>query len=165
MSQEIRLQQIPSGHPTTTSITFIQTSHAATPSAQPRHSSHIQIVRCPRSICTKAAEIIGETISRYWSKLEELGKAVKRDFITKAAVEMRTCLTESWSKLKHGFSVIKQRFTLSIWLTIMISLVVGVVGLRYTDKATKLALWTATKDFYEHCQSQNVGFLLDMPNI
>ena len=165
MSQEIRLQQITPGHPSTTSITYTQTSHAPTPSAQPRHSNHAQIVCCLRSIYIRAAEIIGETISGCWPKLEELGKAVKRDFITKAAVEMRTCLLESWPKLKHGFSVIKQRFTLSVWLTIMISLVVGGVGLRYTDKATKLALWTATKDFYEHCQSQNVSFLLDIPKI
>ena len=165
MSQGIRLQQIAPGHPTTTSITFTQSSHAATPSAQPRHSNHVQIIRCLRSIYARAVEIIGETISGCWLKLEELGKAVKRDFITKASVEMHTCLAESWSKLKHGVSVIKQRFTLSVWLTIMISLVVGGVGLRYTDKATNLALWTATKDFYEHCQSQNVSFSLGIPKI
>ena len=162
MSQGIRLQRIAAGHPTVTSTNVTQTTEATTPCTQPTPSHQFQGLNMPYR---RAAESIRKQISGCWSKLEELGKAIKRDFITKVSVEMRTCLVESWSKIKQGFSVIKQRFTLSVWLTIMISLVVGGVGLRYTDKATNLALWTATKDFYEYCQSQNVCFLYHIPNI
>ena len=164
MSYGIPLQRIASGHPTVISTTVTQISEAVTPCAQrqPRPSQQPQAVHCLNIPYTRAAENIRKTTSGCWSKLEELGKAVQRNCILKASVKIRT-YSETWSKLKNGLSVIKQRCTLSVWLTLMITLVVGGVGLRYTDMSTKLALWTATKDFYDHCQSQNVSLLFDIP--
>ena len=158
MSQGIRLQRIAAGHPTVTSTPVTQTSEAATPCAQPRPSKYPQSGHCFDKPCKRAAENIRRTISGCWSRLEELGTAVQRILISKASLKIRTYSLESWLKLKSGLSVIKQRCTISVWLTLIITLVVGGVGLRYTDMSTKLAVWTATKDFYEHCQSQNVSF-------
>ena len=157
MSQGNGLQRMPAGNSTVTSTTVTQTPEAATQCPQPRPSKYPQAGHCFEKPCRRAAENIRKTISGCWLRLEELGKAVQRNLISKASLKIRTYSLENWPKLKKGLSVIKQRCTISVWLTIIISLVVGGVGLRYTDMSTKLALWTATKDFYEHCQSQNVS--------
>ena len=163
MSQGIRLQRIAPGQPTVASTTVTQPPEAATPCAQQGPSHRLPAVHCLNTPCARAAENIRKTISGCWSRLEELGKAIQQNLILKASVKIRTYSLESWPKLKNGLSIIKQRFTLSVWLTLIISLVVGGVGLRYTDMSTQLALWTATKDFYEHCQSQNVSFCTMYP--
>ena len=140
MSQGIRLQEIAPGFPNVTSTNVTQTPEAATPCAQPRPSHRLSAVHCLNIPCTRAAKKIRKTISGCWSRLEELRKAVPRNLISKASVKIRTYSLESWPRLRNGLSVIKQRCTLSVWLTLMITLVVGAVGLRYTDMSTKLAL-------------------------
>ena len=148
---------MPTGHSTVISTNISHTLEAATPCPQPRPSKCPQAGHCFKKPWMRATENIRKTISGCWSRLEELGKAVQRNLISKASLKIRTYSLESWPKLKNGLSVIKQRCTISVWLT-LITLVVGGVGLRYTDMSTKLAVWTATKDFYELCQSQNVSF-------
>ena len=57
----------------------------------------------------------------------------------------------------------RRKFTLSTWLAISISIIVGGLGLRYAYvqvllgyDALRLAKWTARKDFWEICQQQKV---------
>ena len=73
------------------------------------------------------------------------------------------CLEIAWAKLQDIWNTTRRKFTLSTWLAISISVIVGGLGLRYAYvqvvlgyEALRLAEWTAKKDFWELCQEQRV---------
>lgn len=73
------------------------------------------------------------------------------------------CLEIAWATLQDIWDTTRRKFTLSNWLAISISVIVGGLGLRYacvqivlSYEALRLAEWTARKDFWELCQEQKV---------
>ena len=73
------------------------------------------------------------------------------------------CLEIAWANLQGIWNATRRKFTLSTWLAISISVIVGRLCLRYayvqvvlSYEALRLAKWTARKDFWELCQEQKV---------
>ena len=82
----------------------------------------------------------------------------------KRALEcVRVCIQIVWAKLQNIWNATRRKLSLSTWLAISISIIVGGLGLRYayvqvllSYEALRLAKWTARKDFWEICQEQKV---------
>ena len=73
------------------------------------------------------------------------------------------CLGIARAKLQVISTATRRKYTLSTWLAISISVIVGSLGLRYayvqivlSNESLKLAQWTARKDFWEICSVQKV---------
>ncbi len=80
-------------------------------------------------------------------------------FARRICTRCRRALEYMWACLETT----RRKFTLSTWLVIGISVIVGGLGLRYayvqvvlSYEALRLAKWTARKDFWELCQEQKV---------
>ena len=73
------------------------------------------------------------------------------------------CIEIVWAKLLNICYATGRKLTLSTWLAVSISVIVGGLGLRYayiqvvlSNETLRLAKWTARKDFWEICQKQKV---------
>ena len=73
------------------------------------------------------------------------------------------CIEIVWAKLQNIWNATTRKLTLSTWLAISISVIVGGLGLRYAYiqvvlgiDTLRLAKWNARKDFWEICQEQKV---------
>ena len=73
------------------------------------------------------------------------------------------CIEIVWAKLLNICNATGRKLTLSTWLAVSISIIVGGLGLRYayiqvvlSNETLRLAKWTARKDFWEICQKQKV---------
>ena len=73
------------------------------------------------------------------------------------------CIEIVWAKLQNIWNATRRKYTLSTWLAISISVMVGGLGLRYayiqmvlSIDTLRLAKWTARKDFWEICEEQKV---------
>ena len=73
------------------------------------------------------------------------------------------CLVIARAKLQVIYTATRRKYTLSTWLAISISIIVGSLGLRYayvqillSNESLRLAEWTARKDFWEICSAQKV---------
>lgn len=71
-------------------------------------------------------------------------------------------LSKCWAQVRTYSTAIRQKCSLSVWLAIATSVIIGAVGLRYAYvqqilayRSLTLAEWTAAKDFRELCL-QNV---------
>ena len=75
----------------------------------------------------------------------------------------RPILSPLLSQLKNLWHSTRDKLSLSGWLGVILSLAMGIFGLRYAYQSRvlayqsmKLAEWTAKKDFIEMCLSMNV---------
>ena len=81
----------------------------------------------------------------------------------RAFESVRACIGISWAKLQVIYTATRRKYTLSTWLAISISIIVGGLGLRYayiqvvlSYGALRLAYWTARSAFWNLCQTQRV---------
>lgn len=58
-------------------------------------------------------------------------------------------------RIGHCWATVPQVST-GIWLSLLVALVVGPLGVRYAYQAMSLAQWTARKDFLESCRQARV---------
>lgn len=166
MSTRIELQSLPSVQPAATSVAITQDSESATPTARPRPSRVTQIIGNLYVQYTIAVECVQKYISGWWLKLHALVDAIWWNCAwncTGALEHLRASLLKCWSKLTCSLSAIRQKYTPSTWLGVIIALVVGGPSVRYAYVSSRLGVWTASKDFHEHCQSLKVSRCSNIP--
>lgn len=166
MSTTIELQPLPSVQPANTSVVITQDLESATPTAQPRPLRVIRTIDNLYVHYKRAAERVWKYISRWWLKLHALVEAIWWNCAwncTGALEHLRASLLKCWSKLTSSLSTIRHKYTPSTWLGVMIALVVGGPSVRYAYVSSRLGVWTASKDFHEHCQSLKVSRCSNIP--
>lgn len=94
-----------------------------------------------------------------------------RDWLLGGKKSLRNCLSQIpkfWSALHQLGAAARQRCSVSTWLGITATFVIGGLGLRYAyqqqmlaSQSMKLAEWTARKDFWEVCQEQAKNITLN----
>ena len=98
-------------------------------------------------------------MSECWSKLQELGNTIRRKYALQYARALEIIcghFSTRGTELARSLNSLRQRCTISAWLGIVATLVLGGAGLRYAYVSMAIAKWGATKEFQEHCQSLKV---------